>query len=64
MKVFGGIYTGICMVGVVEDVYIMYVCMMYSIVLFNSWMKETILPFKIYAVLSNSYINSWMRKKI
>jgi len=57
MKFFGGIYTGICMVGVVEDVW----C---TVLFFNSWMKEKILPFKIYAVLSNFYINSWMKEKI
>jgi len=45
------------MVVAVDDVY-----MMYSIV-FYSWMKEKILPFKIYFVLSKFYINSWMKEK-
>ena len=52
MNVFGGIYTGIRMVGVVEDVYIMY---KWCKVLFNLWMREKTLSFKIYAVLSNFY---------
>jgi hypothetical protein len=45
-------YTGIRMMGEVKDVYIMY---KWCKVLLNSWMKEKILSFKIYAVLSNFY---------
>ena len=61
MKVFGGIYTG--MYGGDGRRCIYYEYMMYSFVL-NSWMKANILPFKIYAVLSNFYINSWRKENI
>ena len=60
MNVFGGIHTGIRMVGVVEDVYIMY---KWCKVLFNLWMREKTLSFKIYAVLSNFYKKKKKKKK-